>query len=146
MFDFGLSFSHIMVIVILAVVVIGPKDLPVMLAKLGQGMNKLRRMAREFQGQVDSAMKDSGLDSVRHDIAALATGVSAVMAPVQTALIASATSGTTKPAAPTSIASSTPAETPALYASTISGGSLKFVDGPGETRVLGKKLELGKGA
>jgi sec-independent protein translocase protein TatB len=146
MFDFGLSFSHIMVIVILAVVVIGPKDLPVMLAKLGQGMNKLRRMAREFQGQVDSAMKDSGLDSVRHDIAALATGVSAVMAPMQTALIASATSGAAKPAAPSSIASSTPAETPALYVSTTYGGSLKFVDGLGETRVLGKKLELGKGA
>ena len=146
MFDFGLSFSHIMVIVILAVVVIGPKDLPVMLAKLGQGMNKLRRMAREFQGQVDSAMKDSGLDSVRHDIAALATGVSAVMAPMQTALIASATSGPAKSAAPSSIASSTSAETPALYAPTTNGGSLKFVDGPGETRVLGKKLELGKGA
>ena len=146
MFDFGLSFSHIMVIVILAVVVIGPKDLPVMLAKLGQGMNKLRRMAREFQGQVDSAMKDSGLDSVRHDIAALATGVSAVMAPMQTALIASATSGPAKSAAPSSIASSTPAETPTFYASTTNGGSLKFVDGPGETRVLGKKLELGKGA
>jgi sec-independent protein translocase protein TatB len=146
MFDFGLSFSHIMVIVILAVVVIGPKDLPVVLAKLGQGMNKLRRMARDFQGQVDSAMKDSGLDTVRHDLAALATGVSAVMAPVQTALIASATSGTTTPAAKSSVASSTPAETPVLYTPTIVGASLKFADGQGETRVLGKKLELGNGA
>ena len=146
MFDFGLSFSHIMVIVLLAVVVIGPKDLPVVLAKLGQGMNKLRRMAREFQGQVDSAMKDSGLDSVRHDIAALATGVSAVMAPVQTAMIASATSGAAAPAAKKSVASSTPDETPSLYSSASTGASLKFVDGQGETRVLGKKLELGSGS
>ncbi|MEO9166936.1 MAG: hypothetical protein ABI230_00895, partial [Aestuariivirga sp.] len=116
------------------------------LAKLGQGMNKLRRMARDFQGQVDSAMKDSGLDSVRHDIAALATGVSAVMAPVQTAMIASATSGVAAPAAKKSFASSTPAETPSLYSPTSTGASLKFADGQGETRVLGKKLELGNSA
>jgi len=135
MFDFGLSFSHIMVIVVLAVVVIGPKDLPVVLAKLGQGMNKMRRMAREFQGQMDSAMKDSGMASVRQDLASIATGVSAVMAPVQTALIASATAGATTPS---SISSGSAQEAPALYTPSVS--TKLFVDGQGETRVLGKAL------
>jgi len=135
MFDFGLSFSHIMVIVILAVVVIGPKDLPAVLAKLGQGMSKLRGMARDFQGQMDSAMKDSGLASVRQDIASLATGVSAVMAPVQTALIASATAG---PGTSKAVASASADEAPALYMPAVS--SKLFADGPGETRILGKAL------
>jgi len=134
MFDFGLSFSHIMVIVILAVIFIGPKDLPVVLAKAGQGMSKLRRMARDFQSQMDTAMKDSGLQSVRQDIASIATGVSAVMAPVQTALIASATAGSSTPV----ISPATAQEAPALYSS--SPASKLFAEGQGETRILGKAI------
>ncbi len=137
MFDFGLSFSHIMVIVVLAVVFIGPKDLPVVLAKMGQGMSKLRSMAREFQGQMDSAMKDSGMASVRQDLASIATGVSAVMAPMQTALIASATGGASTP----SIASASPQEAPALYTpSVVTSPQHLFAEGQGETRILGKAL------
>ena len=138
MFDFGLSFSHIMVIVILAVIVIGPKDLPVMLAKLGQGMSKLRGMARDFQGQMDTAMKDSGLHNVRQDLASLATGVSAVMAPMQTALIASATSSPRS-----SVSSATAAEAPALYTPLMASNI--FAEGQGETRLLGKPV-VGQGA
>jgi sec-independent protein translocase protein TatB len=137
MFDFGLSFSHIMVIVILAVVVIGPKDLPVVLRKLGQGMAKMRSMARDFQGQMDSAMKDSGMASVRQDLASIATGVSAVMAPMQTALVAAATAGPVT--ATTAVASATPEEAPALYASNAFAG-IAFGEGHGETRILGKAL------
>ena len=138
MFDFGLSFSHIMVIVILAVIVIGPKDLPVVLRKLGQGTTKLRSMARDFQGQVDAAMKDSGMHNVRQDLASLATGVSAVMAPMQTALIASATA---LPKA--SLASASVAEAPALYTPPLLGAHNLFADGQGETRLLGKSVVSG---
>ena len=143
MFDFGLSFSHIMVVVILAVIVIGPKDLPVVLRKLGQGMTKLRGMARDFQGQMDSAMKDSGMSNVRQDLASLATGVSAVMAPLQTALIASATS------VPGNLtASASAAEAPALYTPSVyspSTASDLFAEGQGETRLMGKPV-IGLGA
>ena len=138
MFDFGLSFSHIMVIVILAVVVIGPKDLPVVLRKLGQGMTKLRGMARDFQGQMDSAMKDSGMASVRQDLASIATGVSAVMAPMQTALIASATSLPSAPAVSNTVEDSAVRHTP-------SGSRLIFAEGQGETRLLGKPVTTGTG-
>ena len=78
MFDFGLSFSHIIVIVLLAVIVIGPKDLPVVLRRLGQFMNKMRGMARDFQGQVDVAMKDAGMDGIQKDLQSLKSGMSAM--------------------------------------------------------------------
>jgi Tat protein translocase TatB subunit len=79
MFDFGLSYSHILVIVIVAVVAIGPKDLPVVLRKLGQFMNKVRSMGREFQGHVDVAMRDAGVADLKKDLQNLKSGIDADM-------------------------------------------------------------------
>jgi Tat protein translocase TatB subunit len=79
MFDFGLSYSHILVIVIVAVVAIGPKDLPVVLRKLGQFMNKMRSMGREFQGHVDVAMRDAGVADLKKDLQNLKSGIDADM-------------------------------------------------------------------
>jgi sec-independent protein translocase protein TatB len=75
MFDFGLSYSHILVIVIIAVVVIGPKDLPIVLRKVGQFMQKARGMAREFQGHVDVAMRDAGMADIKKDLQTLKSGI-----------------------------------------------------------------------
>jgi sec-independent protein translocase protein TatB len=140
MFDFGLSFSHIMVIVVLAVVVIGPKDLPVVLMRLGQMMNKMRRMAREFQGHVDTAMRDAGLDNVRRDLASVATGVSAVMAPVQTAIAASALSAPA-PAPAKPVSGPVPGFESATALAAPKASSGLFEEGQGETRILGKALD-----
>ncbi len=79
MFDFGLSYSHMLVIVILAVIVIGPKDLPVVLRRVGQFMNKVRGMGREFQGHVDSAMREAGMDDIKKDFQNLKSGIDADM-------------------------------------------------------------------
>ncbi len=97
MFDFGLSFSHIVVIVLLAVIVIGPKDLPVVLRRLGQFMNKMRGMARDFQSHVDVAMKDAGMDGIQQDLQSLKSGLSTAMNPVQTALAGAASAVTAEP-------------------------------------------------
>ncbi|MEI2806715.1 MAG: Sec-independent protein translocase protein TatB [Albidovulum sp.] len=70
MFDFGVGYSELFVIAVVAVIVIGPKDLPRVLRTFGQFMNKARRMAGEFQGHVDAAMKDAGVADVRKDIRA----------------------------------------------------------------------------
>jgi sec-independent protein translocase protein TatB len=59
------------VLALIAVIVIGPKDLPKMLRAFGKMMTKARGMAREFQGHVDSAMKDAGLDDVKKDLQGL---------------------------------------------------------------------------
>ena len=71
MFDFGVGYSELFVLALIAVIVIGPKDLPKVLRAFGKMMTKARGMAREFQGHVDSAMKDAGLDDVKKDLQGL---------------------------------------------------------------------------
>jgi sec-independent protein translocase protein TatB len=68
MFDFGVGYSEMLVLAIIAVIVIGPKDMPKVLRTLGQFMRKAKGMAREFQGHVDAAMKDAGVDGLKKDL------------------------------------------------------------------------------
>jgi sec-independent protein translocase protein TatB len=75
MFDFGVGYSELFVLALIAVVVIGPKDLPKVLRTFGQFMNKARGMAREFQTHVDTAMKDAGLDEIKREAQNLKSGV-----------------------------------------------------------------------
>lgn len=75
MFDFGVGYSELFVLAVIAVIVIGPKDLPKVLRTFGRFMNKARGMAREFQGHVDAAMKDSGMGDLKKDIQALKGGI-----------------------------------------------------------------------
>ena len=140
MFDFGLSFSHIVVIVILAVVVIGPKDLPVVLRRFGQFMNKMRGMARDFQGQVDSAMKDAGMDGVRQDLQVIKSGVSAALSPGSTLMTGLA--GASNALEPNAVTAASNGAT--VYPQ--SNGSNSFEDffgvgTSGETRVQGRGLD-----
>ncbi len=78
-FDFGVGYSELFLLAIIAVIVIGPKDLPKVLRGFGRMMTKMRGMAREFQGHVDVAMKDAGLEDVKKDFQALKSG--AMMSP-----------------------------------------------------------------
>jgi len=63
MFDIG--WTEMLVISVIALLVVGPKDLPTMLRTVGQYVGKAKRMAREFQSQFDDAVRDSDLDEVR---------------------------------------------------------------------------------
>ena len=67
MFDFGFGYSEMFVIAVVAIIVIGPKDLPRVLRALGKTVAKMRGMAREFQGHLDSAMKETGFDEVKKE-------------------------------------------------------------------------------
>ncbi|HTZ69608.1 MAG TPA: Sec-independent protein translocase protein TatB [Acetobacteraceae bacterium] len=62
MFDF--SWSEIMVIGVVALVLIGPKDLPVAVRAITRVLKKMRRMAAEFQTHVDDMMRDADLSEV----------------------------------------------------------------------------------
>src|SRR5215831_2838744 len=57
MFDIG--WGELVVIGIVALIAIGPKELPTVLRTLGQYMAKIRRMAAEFQGQFQEAMREA---------------------------------------------------------------------------------------
>jgi sec-independent protein translocase protein TatB len=64
----GLDWSELAVIAMVALVVIGPKDLPGAIRGLAQGVQKLRRMAGEFQGHLDEVVREAKLDEIRNQI------------------------------------------------------------------------------
>jgi sec-independent protein translocase protein TatB len=63
-----------LVIAVVALVVIGPKDLPVMMRRLGQYMAKLRGMANEFRASFDEMARQSELDELRKEVEAMRRG------------------------------------------------------------------------
>ena len=65
---FDLAWSEIALIAIVALVVIGPKDLPGAIRGIAEGIKKLRRMAGEFQQQADELVKEAKLDELRNQI------------------------------------------------------------------------------
>jgi sec-independent protein translocase protein TatB len=79
MFDIG--WSEIAVIAVVALVAIGPKELPGVLRMVGQWMGKARKMAAEFQGQFQEAMREAEMadlkksfDEVREAASGIASG------------------------------------------------------------------------
>ena len=66
MFDIG--WSELLLIGIVALIAIGPKELPGALRTLGQWMAKIRRMASEFQGQFQEAMREAEIDQLKKDM------------------------------------------------------------------------------
>ena len=73
---FGFSFSELVVVVIVALVVMGPKDLPKMLRRLGQWAGKIRRAAADLRAQsgIDDALRSEGLADDIAEIRKLARG------------------------------------------------------------------------
>lgn len=64
MFDIG--WPEMLVIAIVLIVVVGPKDLPGMLRNFGRTTSKLRSMAADFRKQFDEALKEAELDDVKN--------------------------------------------------------------------------------
>ena len=69
---FGLGWSEMLLIGIVALIVIGPKDLPVMFRTLGQFTGKARQMAREFSRAMENAADDAGVKDITKTIKAAA--------------------------------------------------------------------------
>ena len=63
MFDIG--WSELVLIGVVALVVLGPKELPGVLRMVGQWMGKARKMAAEFQGQFQEAMREAEMADVK---------------------------------------------------------------------------------
>jgi sec-independent protein translocase protein TatB len=67
---FGIDSPELLVIAIVALVVIGPKELPGLLRSWGNWMSKARGMASEFRGHVDEMVRQSELDEVKKQLEA----------------------------------------------------------------------------
>lgn len=66
MFDF--SWSELALIAVVALVVIGPKDLPRVMKNVAFWVRKARTMAREFQGGIEDMMREADLDDVKRGL------------------------------------------------------------------------------
>ena len=71
MLDFGIGGSELLVVALVALMVIGPRELPKVLRALGKSLASVRGMASEFQGHLDAAMKDTGLNEIKQEVAGL---------------------------------------------------------------------------
>jgi len=65
---FGFSWAEIMLIMAVALIAIGPKDLPVAIRTVTKMMKKARGMAAEFQGHVDEMMREANLADVKTEL------------------------------------------------------------------------------
>ena len=66
MLDIG--WTEILVITVIALFVVGPKDIPKALRTVGVWLGKLKSLSREFQNTVEEAVRDSELDEVKKQI------------------------------------------------------------------------------
>lgn len=69
MFDIG--WTELVVIGVVALLVVGPKELPALLRTIGRYMGMVKRQANEFRAQFDEAMRETELDQLRKEVAAL---------------------------------------------------------------------------
>ncbi len=76
---FDIAWSEFMLIGAVALVVIGPKDLPKAMRTVGQAVGKIRRMASEFQGQFNDAMREAELHDLKKQVEDVGGSVSTAM-------------------------------------------------------------------
>jgi sec-independent protein translocase protein TatB len=80
---FDIDAGKILVVGVVALIVIGPKDLPRVLRTVGQTVGKMRRMASEFQNQFMEAIKEADLEDVKKEFSAIrdAAGIDTALDP-----------------------------------------------------------------
>lgn len=72
---FDISWSEFLLIGIVALIVIGPKELPAVMRTLGQWTRKVRGMASEFQNQFQEAMREAEMADLKKQVDDMAHGV-----------------------------------------------------------------------
>jgi sec-independent protein translocase protein TatB len=76
MFDIG--WSELLVIGVVALIAIGPKELPGVLRMVGQWMGKIRRMAADFQSQFNEAMREAEMEDIKKQVDDMTSAASSV--------------------------------------------------------------------
>jgi len=71
---FDIAWGEFVVIAVVALIVIGPKELPAVLRAIGQWTTKIRRMAAEFQGQFQEALREAEMADLKKEVDDAAKG------------------------------------------------------------------------
>jgi sec-independent protein translocase protein TatB len=74
---FEISWSELLILGIVTLVFVGPKELPVFMRTLGRYASVVRRHANEFKAQFDAAMREAELDSMREEVDKMQTSINA---------------------------------------------------------------------
>jgi sec-independent protein translocase protein TatB len=81
---FDLTSSKLLILGIVALIVVGPKDLPILLRALGKYMGIIRRQANEFRAQFDEAMRESELEQLKKDVEGVGADMERTMREAET--------------------------------------------------------------
>ena len=76
---FDITSSKLLLLGIVALIVIGPKDLPVLLRTIGKYVGIIKRQAAEFRAQFDEAVRESELDQLKKDVESMGKEAEASM-------------------------------------------------------------------
>lgn len=76
---FDITSSKLLILAIVALIVVGPKDLPILLRTVGKYLGMIRRQAAEFRGQFEEAMREAELDQLKKEFEAAAREVHATV-------------------------------------------------------------------
>jgi sec-independent protein translocase protein TatB len=76
---FDITSSKLLILAVVALIVVGPKDLPILLRTVGKYLGVIRRQAAEFRHQFDDAMREAELDQLKKEFEAAAREVHATV-------------------------------------------------------------------
>ena len=63
-----LGWQELFFIALLALIVVGPKDLPIMVRSISRWIFKARRLVQDFQGSMESAARELEIDNIKHEV------------------------------------------------------------------------------
>lgn len=70
---FDVSWSELLIVGIVALLVVGPKEMPTLLRTVGKYVGLIKRQAAEFRAQFDEAMREAELDQLRKEVESVKT-------------------------------------------------------------------------
>jgi sec-independent protein translocase protein TatB len=85
---FDISWSELLILGIVTLIFVGPKDLPVFMRTLGRYAGAVKRQVGDFRAQFEVVMREAELDQVRKEVEAVQTSIGAEVAGVKEAISA----------------------------------------------------------
>ena len=77
---FDITSSKLLILAIVALIVVGPKDLPILLRTVGKYLGVIRRHAAEFRAQLDEALREAEVEELKKEFASVGQEMEATIA------------------------------------------------------------------